>query len=515
VNALSAFQAHARRRPGQAALLQGPGRASLSFGDLERRSARLAQGLLQRGLRPGDRVLVAVPMSLELYVILLACFRCGLSAVFVDAWASLARLDAALAAASPQAAFLSPRAWALQLLSPGLRRVPRRHPVHPAWFPLARLFSAGAPSALPSLPPGQEAYVTFTTGSTGRPKGAARSHGFLAAQARALAKILRPRPGSVDLAVLPSFVLLNLSQGVGSALPDLDPAHPDRADPARQLALITGLGVESASGSPAYFDALAAHALGLGQRLPLKRLFVGGAAVPPAMAQRLVQACQGEVTVVYGSTEAEPIAHVPARALLKAAAQGRPGLLAGRPGHVALKILRPTDGPVALGRRGWKGLEMAPGRAGEIVVSGAHVQRGYLGDPEGEARNKIQDRAKVWHRTGDAGYLDAQGRLFLLGRLQQRVERQGRTWWSLEAERRALAVPGLSFAAYLGLPDAALGQRACLCVESALTPAALEAPLRRALGNYPLDTLKVLPRLPKDPRHGSKIDLERLRGLLG
>ncbi|HXB98070.1 MAG TPA: AMP-binding protein, partial [bacterium] len=65
MNALSAFQAHARCRPGQAALLQGPGRASLSFGDLERRSARLAQGLLQRGLRPGDRVLVAVPMSLE------------------------------------------------------------------------------------------------------------------------------------------------------------------------------------------------------------------------------------------------------------------------------------------------------------------------------------------------------------------------------------------------------------------------------------------------------------------
>ncbi|HXC65432.1 MAG TPA: AMP-binding protein, partial [bacterium] len=338
MNALSAFQAYARKRPQQPALLQGvgPGRSALSFGELELGSAQLAQGLLARGLKPGDRVLVAVPMSQDLYTILLACFRSGLSAVFVDAWASVARLDAALAAASPQAVFLSPRACALLLLSPGLRRVPHRYPAQKQLFPLSRLFAPASAPTLPSLPPGQEAYVTFTTGSTGRPKGAARSHGFLAAQSRALAKVLRPRAGSVDLAVLPSFVLLNLAQGVSSVLPDLDPARPERADPARQWALILEHQAESASGSPAYFDALASHALGLGQRLPFKRLFVGGAAVPPAMAQRLVQACKGKVTVVYGSTEAEPIAHTPARDLLRAAAQGRPGLLAGKPEGVSL-----------------------------------------------------------------------------------------------------------------------------------------------------------------------------------
>ena len=188
----------------------------------------MAQGLLGRGLQRGDRVLVAVPMSQDLYVILLACFRCGLSAVFVDAWASLTRLDAALAAAQPRAAFLSLRACSLLLLSPGLRRVPHLFPVQTPFFPLARLFDPAAGTDLPSLPPRQEAYVTFTTGSTGRPKGAARSHGFLTAQSKALAQVLRPRPGSVDLAVLPSFVLLNLSHGVASVLPDLDPAHPEQ-----------------------------------------------------------------------------------------------------------------------------------------------------------------------------------------------------------------------------------------------------------------------------------------------
>ena len=147
-------------------------------------------------------------------------------------------------------------------------------------------------------------------------------------------------------------------------------------------------------------------------------------------------------------------------------------------------------------------------------MSGPHVQRGYLGDPAGEAQNKIKDGSKVWHRTGDAGYLDTQGRLFLLGRLQQRVQRKGRVWWSLEAERRALQVPGVAFAAYLGLPDPGLGQRAVLCVESAEPAERLEAALRKALAPYPMDRFKVLPRLPKDPRHGSKIDLEALKALL-
>lgn len=523
MNVLAPFRKHAGLRPGQAALVQGLGRSrrTLSFAGLDALSGRLAEGLRRRGLRRGDRMLVFIPMSIELYAVLLACFRSGLSAVFLDAWSDRARLDAALEAAAPQAAFLSPRAALLLALSPALRRVPRRMLVGPGWTGLGRLCPPGPDpesAALPNLPAGQEAYVTFTTGSTGKPKGAPRSHAFLRAQARALSRSLAWRPGGVDLAVLPSFVLFNLNRGVTSVLPDMDPRAPLKADPGRQIALIDAEGVSSASGSPAFFGRLADEALRRGRRLPLERLSVGGAAVDPGLAGQLQSACVGKVEVVYGSTEAEPIAHCSAGDLLRAAGEGKAGLLAGRPQGIHVKILRVSEGPLSLGERRWKGLELARGGIGEIAVSGEHVQAGYLGDPEGERRNKIRDGARVWHRTGDAGYLDRRGRLFLMGRVAQRVERVGRTWWSGEAERRAAAVDGVGFAAYFGEPDPRLGQKAVLCLEPrpgpALDRARLGSEVRAAVAPWPVDACHLVSRVPRDPRHGSKADLEGLRRLI-
>jgi acyl-CoA synthetase (AMP-forming)/AMP-acid ligase II len=127
-----------------------------------------------------------------------------------------------------------------------------------------------------------------------------------------------------------------------------------------------------------------------------------------------------------------------------------------------------------------------------VAVAGSHVLAGYLNDPDAERLNKIRDGGRVWHRTGDAAWVDGQGRLWLMGRVGERVRRDGQTWWGGAAEARALDVPSVHHAAYLGIDDAELGQRAVLCVETAsgtLTPAEQDA-IRAALGPMPLDEVR-------------------------
>src|SRR6185503_17618058 len=191
--------------------------------------------------------------------------------------------------------------------------------------------------------------------------------------------------------------------------------------------------------------------------LPLRALFTGGAPVLPKLAAALAEGRIARAAhVLYGSTEAEPIAGLSAAELARTSARGAAmqGLCAGAPvPEIALKIVRAHDGPIELGGDGWRAWELPRGEAGEIVVSGPHVLRGYLDDPASDRANKIRDGETVWHRTGDAGRLDDAGTLWLLGRMSRRVRRAGVTWWGLPPELSATTLPEIRHAAYLGAPD--------------------------------------------------------------
>jgi acyl-CoA synthetase (AMP-forming)/AMP-acid ligase II len=183
---------------------------------------------------------------------------------------------------------------------------------------------------------------------------------------------------------------------------------------------------------------------------------------------------------------------------------------------VDLRLLRPCDEPITLIAEGWSPWEAPAGEVGEVTVAGAHVLAGYLNNPEANRENKIHDGERVWHRTGDAAHRDEEGRLWLMGRVKARVLRAGLVWWPMPAEVRALGVAGVTHAAYLGIPDAALGQRATLCVETPAgrLSAADRERLLAALAPLPVDEIRAFARIPRDPRHASKTDTEVLRQLL-
>lgn len=502
----------AAAHPDRLALVSGRdgARRAIRYGELEARVARVAADLARRGVRAGERVLLFVPMSIELYVALLAVVRIGAVAVFVDAWADRRRLDGAVAAARPVAFLGVPCAHLLRFASPAIRAIGKF-----VW--VGRDFGAGDPAGpratVAEVAATDPALVTFTTGSTGRPKAAARSHAFLWAQHRVLARHLALTEEDVDLTTLPIFALNDLAVGCTCVLPDFDPRRPGVVDARAVLAQVRGERVTVCSASPSFVEALLDGCeAARGDGFPARSLFTGGAPVLPALARRLARLPATRAYVVYGSTEAEPIASIAAAEMVAALDSGAPGLCAGPPvEEIALRLVRPHDGPIALGPRGWPEWEVASGATGEIVVAGEHVLAGYLDDPEADRENKVRDGARTWHRTGDAGRLDDLGRLWLMGRVSQRIEREGVTHWPLPVEVASLGVPGIRHAAYVPVTSRS-GVEAVLCIESSIGPpdAALEARLRTAAAPAPVDRIALLDRIPRDPRHASKTDVPAL-----
>ena len=503
-NVVALFAAQARVRPDAPAVVEGAGRRRrvVTFADLERTGAEGAGRLRRSGVGPGDRVLVLVPVSAALYGVLAAVFRAGAVAVLVDPSAGREAFGHAVARANPDAFVGTPKAHLLRLVEPAVRAIPQRFVVG-GWAPGARRWEGGPPVAPEPVGADAPALLTFTSGTTGRPKGSVRTHGLLAAQHAALAGALDLRPGDVDLATLPVVVLANLASGVTTVVPDADLRRPAAFDARRVLAQIAAERPGRSVASPAFFERLLDHAPP--GALGFRRLDTGGAPVFPDLLGRLAEVAD-VAAAVYGSTEAEPIAHTgpPSAADRQRTAEGG-GLLAGRPvSQIDLRIVRDVAGPLGpFTAAEWDRERRAPGEAGEVVVAGAHVVPGTL-DGEGDAESKVDVDGRRWHRTGDAGRLDDRGRLWLLGRCAAASRRGGRTVYPLQVEAalRAHGVRG----AFVDLD----GRR----VVALADPEPTEADVLNAVPWAGVDAVVRLAALPVDRRHNAKIDRPALVAVL-
>jgi len=529
-NLADILREQARRRPEQPAIIdtaRGQTRVT-TFAALERRVEQAAALLWQAGLRPGDTVLVLQPMSLELYVALIAIFRSGLTAMFVDPSAGMEQVERCCALARPQAFIGSVRAHMLRLLAPSVGRIPRKFVIGahfmPGAIPWIRADQLAPREEIVACAPDAPALLTFTSGSTGQPKAMLRTHRFLLAQHDVLQRNFAADTvgdvgagGDVSMTALPVFVLADLASGTTSLIPPGNLRRPGAIDPAPVVTDILRYQPRRAGASPAFWERIAAYCQRQGMTLPsLEAIYTGGAPVFPPLLDAL-HACapQARIVAIYGSTEAEPIAHIARDDFLpadSAAMQSGAGLLAGAPvPEITLRILPDRWGtplgpymPDAFERE-----SLPAGQPGEIVVSGAHIGAGYVGGV-GDAETKFRVGETIWHRTGDAGYLDARGRLWLLGRCFARIEDTRGTVYPFAVEAAVSAHPAIRRSAMV----AWRGQR-LLLIEPAypLYDGELDA-LKQALAWAHLDAIRVVPRIPVDRRHNAKVDYPALMKLL-
>lgn len=515
MNLVEILLERAAERPDQPAIVDHKnGRdRSVSFAELASRVSSGAAHLRSLGLRQSQTILVFQPVSIELYEILLAAFHSGIRVMLADPSAGLKFISLCCQRATPDAFFGPWKAHALRLLVPELRKV--EIPIRSnAWFPGTHPWkTSGERLPIAKLPENHPALVTFTSGSTGIPKAAVRTHGFLVAQHRALSEAMDFQAGETDLITLPVFVLANLASGMTSVLADTDlgrPGSPNCDAIRRQCAMF---GVTRCAASPAFFDAFS-------DGLPtFRKIFTGGAPVLPDLLQRL-QAALPESTIhsVYGSTEAEPIAHLPApdyNLKLREITRLGGGLCTGKsaPG-IRLEIIPNQSGKKIpkLTAETFKKLLLDSGEAGEIIVSGPHVLPGYL-DGLGDDETKIHVAGTIWHRTGDAGWIDSENRVWLLGRAAEKLP-PFIAPESLPSD--ALCYP---FAIECALREifpkvrtAALSDNGTRTLVVGVDEA--NAELDQAAQALGIDSVIRVRRIPLDRRHNAKIDYPALRNLL-
>jgi acyl-CoA synthetase (AMP-forming)/AMP-acid ligase II len=521
VNIVTRLVERAARQPESVAIIDvadGAPRVT-TFAALDEASARGAALLAELGCQPGDAVVLLHRMSLELYAALIAVFRLGLVAVVPDPSASRAHVAAALRDL-PLTGFIGGRkAHLLRLLHAPLRAT-RWAVSLDGWLPTARSWSAShrlAPARrIATVAADAPALVTFTSGSTSMPKVAVRSHAFLLAQHDVLARTLALRPGDVDLSTLPVFVLANLASGVTSVIPDADLRMPGQIDAAPVIAQMARHQVRRTAASPGLVGRLVDESARTRTPLPLATVHVGGAPVFPRLLDAIAAAApDARVVSVYGSTEAEPIAEI-ARDDISAGDRLRmrqgAGLVTGHPvPEIALRILgepwRPQ--PIGVLTSAEFDARTAPvGAFGEIVVSGAHVLRGYY-QGRGDEETKFRVDGAVWHRTGDAGYVAEDGRLWLLGRCQGRVDDANGVLYPFSVECGATHCDGVFCAAFAEHRGARV-----LCVQAVPGQPPDLSQVASELAWAHLAEIREYPAIPVDRRHNAKVDYPALRRLL-
>ncbi len=530
VNISRPLTAMARLQPDRPAIIFPREGRTLTFRQLDERSDRLAAGLGKIGIVRGTRTALLVPPGPELFALTFALFKAGAVPVFIDPGIGARNMKGCLAEARPEAFIGVPRAHlARRLLRWGRGSLRILVTVNGGrlWggIPLEEIEASVPAGEFPAAATGRDetAAILFTSGSTGPPKGAVYSHGTFAAQVEALRLLYDIRPGEIDLPTFPLFALFAPALGMTALIPTMDFTRPGSVDPEAILGPAREYGATTMFGSPALLNRVGRYAAEHDITVPtLKRVISAGAPVPAAVLERFSRMLPpgGEIFTPYGATESLPVSSIGSREILgetrHATAEGR-GICVGRPvTGLDLAIIPISDGPVAA----WHdGLRLPPGEIGEITVRGPQVTTSYFARPEATLLAKITDPdGSVWHRMGDAGYLDEGGRVWFCGRKAHRVETARGRLFTIPVEGVFNAHPDVFRTALVGVGPRG-EQLPVLCVElEKQVRRDQEERIRRELlelgSRYPhtadIGTILFHPAFPVDIRHNAKIFREKL-----
>ena len=303
--------------------------------------------------------------------------------------------------------------------------------------------NAGKPEPVDINPEEDLAVLQYTGGTTGTPKGAMLTHANLSINVDQLARwapILVPGEERI-MAILPFFhvfgmtVVMNLAIGNGATM-----ILMPRFELRQGLKLIRSLKPTLMPGVPTLYNALlTSPSLQKGTLASLKFCFSGGAALPVEVKKSFEAASGCTLVEGYGLSETAPVATAnPLRGINKAGSIGVP--------IPATRIsIRSLDDPTK---------ELPLGENGEICIAGPQVMKGYWQRPKETADTMVGE----FFRTGDVGYMDAEGYTFIVDRLKDIIICSGFNVYPRRIEEAIYEFPAVQEVTVLGIPDSYRGE---------------------------------------------------------
>ncbi|MEI7991783.1 MAG: AMP-binding protein [Actinomycetota bacterium] len=510
-NALDMFKAAVRRNPDLIAIKYFDG--TVSVAELDAQSTALAAGLLANGFQKDDRLAVYLQNVPQFLVAMLAAWKAGGVMVSVNPMNRSRELDYMLKDSgatvllclenlySSVAKDVVPGTSVRSVITTSELDYQTRH--DPRLFKdIKRERSAGTVDMLEliakhrgetvpdvTLAPNDVAFLTYTSGTTGVPKGARNTHSNVVFNSQAYRDWIDLSSDEVILGVAPLFHITGLVSGatVSFLLPaTLVLAY--RFDPGVMLDCIREHRPTFTVGAITVFIALS-NAAGVepADFASLNKIYSGGAAIAPAIADAFQARFGHQIHNIYGLTETTSPSHaVPLGAAIPVDPTSG-ALSVGVP--IFDTVVRIVDE---------NGNELPAGEIGELVTEGPQVVDGYWNKPEETAKSIPNGRLY----TGDVGFMDANGWFYIVDRKKDMINASGYKVWPREVEDVLYGHPSVREAAVIGVPDEYRGESVKAFVSlkpgTTATPEEIQAfcKERMAAYKYPRQ-VEIVDELPK------------------
>ena len=462
-----------REAPDREALTEGTHR--LTYREVAQGIDRMASRLRALGIGKGDVVTIQLPNWIEFAFVFFALERLGAVAVTVSVDFRSRELEYIMRFAGSKMLVCCARFRDFDHVAMARELWPRlpaltcigvvRGETDPGMVSLDDIATGSGPPAgfVPVTTDADTVMrMAFTSGTTGNPKGVMHSHNTTLAASRILNGDLGLGPDDVMLIWLPLGLNWGYLTLVQSVLAGARAVLLDRFRAAAALDLIERERVTYIPTAPASLTSILQEPDLARRDLASLRIVVsGGASAPVETIRAWRRVAPGALLELLGMLETGYQAYTrpaddPERV---AGSVGQPA------SHMGLKLVDAG------------GREVARGEEGDICANGPSVHLGYHSNPAANAEAFLPDG---WFRSGDLGMIDADGNLRIVGRLKEMINRGGKKFFPREIEEILYTHPQVLYAAIVGIPDARLGERNCLC----LVPRAGETPTLEGLVGF-------------------------------